>query len=54
MVSGACLLQLRGETGVEFLGATDRPPGLPLQLHTFVVHKGDYDKIADDVPQKEQ
>jgi hypothetical protein len=43
------------EEGMSFsLGVIDEPTGFELQKHIFVVDKGDYDKIADNVPQKEQ
>ncbi len=35
------------------LGAVDGPTGLELTKHIFVSDKGDYYKIADDVPQKD-
>lgn len=35
------------------LGAIDGPTGLRLEKHIFVADKGDYYKIADSVPQKE-
>jgi len=36
------------------LGIFDGPTGLELQKHIFVVDKGDYYKIAANVPQREQ
>lgn len=35
------------------LGAVDGPTNLELTKHIFVSDKGDYYKIADDVPQKD-
>ena len=44
------------EEGMSFsLGVIDgRPTGLELQKQIFVADKGDYYKIADNVPQREQ
>ena len=43
------------EEGMSFsLGIIDGPTGLELQKHIFVADKGDYYKIADNVPQREQ
>ena len=36
------------------LGVIDGPTGFELQKHIFVADKGDYYKIADNLPQREQ
>jgi len=35
------------------LGARDGPTGRPTPTHIFVADKGNYDEIADGLPQKE-